>query len=303
MFRRSALLFVFALLAASAARADLIGYWPFEATSGTTARNAMPWGITGSLYNGSAVGNGPAWVSDGTRGQVLSFDGNDDWGHAGSIPSIPVNGDFTWSFWTYQQQGPNNDVALGNRFAGGPSQSFVKFTPRAFEYRPTIWTSNDLDYTDIPQNQWVHHAVVKTGPTLTYYRNGSVTATSTATGTVPALPFYIGGDRAGERWQGRIDDVAIWDHALSAGEVQQLATALPRRWTSPAASPNPSSSSSPTTSPPRRSTPPGGPCSSTDWNRPARGTRAPSPAEWPTRQPIPANSPSPAPPAASTGRG
>jgi len=95
MFRRSALVFVFALLAASAARADLIGYWPLEAASGTTARNAMPWGITGTLYNGSAVGNGPAWVNDATRGQVLSFDGSDDWVHAGSIPSIPVGSDFT----------------------------------------------------------------------------------------------------------------------------------------------------------------------------------------------------------------
>ena len=217
------------LLLAPTTHADLIGYWPLDATSGTTAHNAMPWGITGTLYNGSAVGSGPAWVNDATRGQVLSFDGSDDWVHAGSIPSIPVGSDFTWSFWTYQQQGANNDVALGNRFGGGPNQSFVKFTPRAFEYRPTIWTSNDIDYPDIPQNQWVHHAVVKTGPTLTYYRNGFVTATSTATATVPALPFYIGGDRAGERWQGRIDDVAIWDHALSAGEVQQLAngTATP----------------------------------------------------------------------------
>jgi len=205
------------------AQAGLLGYWPLDETSGTTAPNAVSAGTDGTLYNGGSVGNGPAWVTDAQRGQVLRFDGGDDWVDAGFIPAIAAGDDFTWSFWTYQQQGANNDVALGNRYAaGGGGNEWIKFTPRAFEYKTSAAHVN-LDYPDIPQGEWVHHAVVKNGNTLTYYRDGLPAGTATVTTDIASQPFYFGGDKFAERWQGRIDDPAIWDSKLSSGAVKLMA--------------------------------------------------------------------------------
>ncbi|HPM81104.1 MAG TPA: autotransporter-associated beta strand repeat-containing protein, partial [Candidatus Anammoximicrobium sp.] len=200
----------------------LYGAWLLDETSGSVAPNTAPGGAPGTLYNG------PAWYADAARGQVLRFDGNDDWVDAGSLPALDdATSDFTWSFWTYQEQGTNSDVALGNRFAaGGGGSSWIKFTPNAFEY-VWSWNFNNIDYVDIAQNAWVHHAVVKSGTSLTYYRDGQTGAgagwQATVTGDMPSLPFYLGGDKFGERWQGRIDDVGLWARALTQQEIQAAA--------------------------------------------------------------------------------
>ncbi len=209
------------LVAAQPARGDLYGYWPLGETGGTTADNLVVGGTDGTLTGG------PVWTADGTQGQVLSFDGNDDWVDAGFIPELLTTDDFTWSFWTYQIQTANNDVALGNRWDSGSKtgNEWIKFTANKFEYRAPA--NNDIDYDNIPQNQWTHHAVVKDGTTMTYYRNGSIPGTggtaSTVTEDMSSRPFYMGGDKYGERWQGRIDDVAIWDEALPATSIAGIA--------------------------------------------------------------------------------
>jgi len=211
----------FTVLAAGGAiaRADVIGYWPLDETSGTVAPNLAPGGTDGTLMNG------PTWFSDGERGQVLSFDGDDDFVAAGTLPAIAQNDDFTWAFWTFQQQGENNDVIIGNRDAADGSNGtvWVKFTANLFEYRSA--PGGDINYPNIPQNQWVHHAVVKTGDTFVYFRDGVDSGlTSTTTGDGAEQPFFIGGGQVRERWQGRIDDVALWDEALSALDIDLIFT-------------------------------------------------------------------------------
>ena len=68
-----------------------------------------------------------------------------------------------------------------------------------------------------------------TAPTMArLYLNGqpvgSVAKTGTLTGD-PSVPVWVGGnptDPAGKPWDGRIDDVRIYDRALSATEIQAL---------------------------------------------------------------------------------
>ena len=204
-------------LTSPSARAGLLGLWQLDETSGTTAPNRASGGTEGTLYNG------PQWTYDGQRGLILRFDGSNDYVNAGSIPALSTTDDFTWAFWTYQQQGVNSDVALGNRWdaATQTGNEWIKFTAAKFEYRPG-GPANDIDYTDIPQNQWVHHAVVKDGASLAYYRDGVPGGTSTVTSSITSRPFYIGGDKFSERWQGRIDDVAVFDEPLSQTQVQAI---------------------------------------------------------------------------------
>ena len=208
----------------SAAEGKLIGYWPLNATSGTVATNLAAGGTSGVL-----IGSGVTWVTDAQRGQVLSFGTGStatNYVDAGMIPPIGDTTNFTWSFWAYSQQGVDNNVILGNRYDAGSMTGgqWIKFTTSKFEFTTTPQIL--LDYADIPQNQWIHHAVVKRAAdkSFTYYRNGVAVFTTniTVSTAISARPFYMGGDKFAEWWKGRIDDVAIWTDALPSNSIAGL---------------------------------------------------------------------------------
>jgi len=201
----------------------LLGYWPLNETAGTVAPNTAPGGTAAQLING------PTWVADATRGQVLRFDGANDYADAGSatIPQMTLANDFTWSFWASSFTSPGTNVILGNRFkpSGGDWSplEFIKFTPTSFEFYRN-GGQEGIDYADIAANSgWIHHAVVKTGGSLQYFRNGVAAGARTITQSlINPQPLYFGSDKGQEAWPGQLDDVAIWTRALTAGEVGSL---------------------------------------------------------------------------------
>ena len=202
----------------------LIGYWPLDEGDGTTAANAAG-GEDAELHNGVE------WVDDPDRGMVLSFDGVDAYGDAGAetIPQMTQDNDFTWSVWINQGggNGPNN-VVLGNRYSPGGGdfapREFIKYTPTKFEFHLDGGGQNcEYDDLSITEGEWVHYVVVKTGDSFTHYSNGEEGETSTFTSELQnPQPFYFGGDKANENWNGMLDDIAIWDRALSGEEIALL---------------------------------------------------------------------------------
>lgn len=192
------------LVVVSAAQAGPVGLWQFDSASGTSlliTPNAVPGGAPGVLYNGAQV------VYDTDRSSyVVETDGNNDYVKAGAIVQLLQSAtDFTWAFWAKQNpsQGVNLEVILGNRWhINGGTDYFMKFTPLQMEYYHA--GANDvIDYADIPSdNVWRHHAVVKRGDTLFYYRDGVLQNTRSVTANMLAMPFYVGGDPYGECWQG-----------------------------------------------------------------------------------------------------
>ena len=222
---------------------DLIGWWKLDEGYGDVSVDWSGYGNHGTINNtdGGLGEDGSTWVDDPQRGMVLSFNGDNSSGtyvSGGQIPPMTLTNGFTWAFWTKQDEdqgteipGQGNDVVLGNRYGGTVSPvQFIKFTPGNFEYY------NDghygtIDYEDIPAGMWVHHAVVKDGATLTYYRNGEMAGTNTATATIDTNPLYFGGDADGERWRGYLSDVRIYSKALTADEVKQTMRGdLTRAW-------------------------------------------------------------------------
>ena len=202
---------------------DLAGYWPMDEGSGDVAADT-----TGS--NNAQLYNEVEWVDDGERGSVLSFNGADAYADAGAetIPQMTQDNDFTWSMWSYDRAGGNNNVVLGNRYGpeGGDfsPREFIKFTPRQFEFHYNGGGGGNVDFDDFqPDEGWFHHATVKSGNTLTYYRNGEAINTREFDGELNnPQPLYFGGDKTNENWNGMLDDVAIWTRALSAGEVKKI---------------------------------------------------------------------------------
>lgn len=195
--------------------AGLIRHYPLDDGAGPTAVD----------MSGNADGllaNGPTWVATARLSGGLSFDGVDDQVTAGTIPAIGLNDDFTWAAWVYlrsPQQAAG--VIVGNRLGGGFGE-FAKLTPTRFEF----WTGGSTPYlnTSVPLFAWSHLCVVKQGASLTYYANGGVVATATAAAGIGAQPLYLGGDLgSGELSNCVLDDVRLYQRALTAGEVAALA--------------------------------------------------------------------------------
>jgi hypothetical protein len=213
----------------------LIAWWKLNDGSGTVALDSSGNGNNGTIMNpaqGLGAG-GSVWVNDPERGMVISFNGADGSGAYVDtdviIPAQTLQNAFTWIFWAKQPaaQATNNDTILGNRYGGVSSPlQFVKFTPTRFEnYNDDGSYLNGINYTSIPSDVWVHHALVKDGASLTYYRNGVALLTNTATKTMAANPFYMGADGfsgAQENWQGYLSDVRLYERALTESEVKRV---------------------------------------------------------------------------------
>lgn len=211
----------------SLAGSGLFGYWPVREGTGTVAANLVSGGIAGTIH-------GASWTNDPVRGTVLSFNGVNSYVSAGTIPRMPTTSKFTWSFWYKQRSARNlNAVILGNRSGGAPgSLQFIKFTPSNFEY------FHDGHVGTIPHliasGGWRHVAVVKDGPSLTYYDNGTVAGSSRAGGDIEVNPLYWGGDPGapGEYIDGLIDDVSLWSSALTAEQIRTLSNGTSPTWLS-----------------------------------------------------------------------
>jgi len=185
--------------------------------------------------NGGLGIDGSVWVDDPERGTVISFNGTAEGAfvRAGDIPQMTLTNDFTWTFWAKHsdENTADNDIILGNRMDENAvdfvPRQFIKFTPTKFEWHMNGNGDDNMDYDDIPADIWLHHAVVKTGDQLTYYRNGVEGGSGTIAQPLDfPQPLYFGGDNEGsdgENWSGLMSEVAIYDRALSVGEVRYLA--------------------------------------------------------------------------------
>jgi Concanavalin A-like lectin/glucanases superfamily len=84
--------------------------------------------------------------------------------------------------------------------------------------------------TRLPLNPWTHVTMTYDGANIRYYQNGTLVTTTPATGNMTNGngALRIGGNSIwGEYFTGRIDEVRVYNRALSAAEITtDLNTAL-----------------------------------------------------------------------------
>jgi len=197
---------------ANAAELNLVGWWKFDG-------DYLDW--SGYNNHGSPYGSGISTVSDPERGQVAAFNGTDD--YVGTGQSLLSNmAKFTLAGWVSAGNaeagriglfGQNDCVEFG--FQGGDIHCYTSGGGQA----RTAWTE------DAPT--WHHIAVVGDGTTLTVYVDGGVAVIGGSTTNSYGSSTYrlnnIGGggiwDATGNWFSGQIDDVRLYDYALSQDEI------------------------------------------------------------------------------------
>ena len=81
---------------------------------------------------------------------------------------------------------------------------------------------------DLPENQWLHAAAVYDGSDMKLFLDGTEVGTTSKSGIIsqdPSVPVWIGGnptEPGSKPWRGRIDDVRVYDRALTATELADL---------------------------------------------------------------------------------
>ncbi|MBU0732324.1 prepilin-type N-terminal cleavage/methylation domain-containing protein [Patescibacteria group bacterium] len=176
---------------------------------------------SGLIDNSSGVGNngtynGALYDQPGKFYSSLGFDGADDLVSFADDPAYDITGDVTMEVWVYPTDFSTfPDMVTKGQYTDAYSMDFddsghVRFFINAnFLITPAAY----------PANQWYHIVCTRQGSTRRIYMNGQEVATdtySTAIGTT-STPLYLG--TTGYQMAGRLDEVAVYDAYMPAGEV------------------------------------------------------------------------------------
>jgi hypothetical protein len=198
---------------------DGVAFYPLDEGGGTTAEDAAG-GHDATLVNG------PVWTA-GHSGGALQFDGTDQYADTGAA-ILDTTGNYSAAAWvkldrrgsfaTAVSQDGDTNSAFYLQYSGADDRFAFSFAGvRALAAAP-------------PQTgQWYHLVGVRDAATgsLTLYVNGQQAGTASACLGDPSTGHtVIGRARYGgnpvDYWAGAIDQVHVFDRALSADEVAQL---------------------------------------------------------------------------------
>jgi hypothetical protein len=198
----------------------LVAQWKFDEGSGTIACDSSGNGNTATLVNG------PLWTA-GIVGNALYFDGVDDNLVVAASNSLNLSSVFTLAAWV-------NPASAATDFRSIVTKNYTYYlyasvagycgdgSPLGGFSEATAITA--CQPAPLPANTWTHLAVTYDGSTLTLYRNGVAVVTSNFSGALSPSTgtLQIGASQYGEYFQGLIDEVRIYNRALSVAEIQTI---------------------------------------------------------------------------------
>ena len=198
--------------------AGLVGYWPLDGNALDTSGN----GNNGTIVGGATAVAGKVNTAldfNGTSGVVTT---------SGGI--INTANDFTMSAWVYVDAvtGTDNIVAAYNT---NPTYQAALLNLNSTILAASIVNTANGDFcsgnVSYSAGQWYHLAFTKTSSNCSFYLNGVKEVNDTTlTGTpLASNVFRIGARNWGaadaDFFDGKIDDVRIYNRALSADEIKQ----------------------------------------------------------------------------------
>lgn len=203
----------------------LIGHWEFDEGMGTTAADASGNNNTGTLVNGPAVVQGKSALG-------LSFDGINDYVISNNNLGISGNAEFTmcaWIYWNNPAWSADYPSFMGNNSIGVSNEG-LSFTVQAGRPAIDFWNNRFRATTPLIAQTWNHLCGTKTpgiiSSTTTLYVNGSSVAgaveNSDVAPNIGNFPAIIGRLDAGRWFNGYVDEVRVYNRALTAGDVAEL---------------------------------------------------------------------------------
>ena len=212
-----------------------VGYWSFD--DGT--------GADGSSYGNDATIFG-AVPTAGYVGDGLDFNGAGNHLQVADSPTLDfADNQMTLACWIYPTNLSSGWVTIMHRTRANVSwydwQLYARAGDAPTANRPVFridWDgdrvvdANEQVQGDIvlSTNTWYHIAATYDGSQMKFYIDGTLRGTTNVVGAIPngGRDIWIGGNEPwGEFFDGVIDEVFIYERALSEGEIQSLMNPAP----------------------------------------------------------------------------
>ncbi|WP_396218647.1 LamG-like jellyroll fold domain-containing protein [Flavobacterium sp.] len=211
--------FIFAQPPGYVPSSGLLAWWGMaDATDATTNGNTL---TANSLT--------PTTDRFGNANSAYSFNGTSSYLTRTSFGNtFTQSGSFSVSIWVKKS---NNTAGVSIMSGSTASLNFIWLvqcdaTKAIFgtnkQQSSWFWTNATTNYV---LNQWEHYVGVYSGNTMTFYRNGVLQGTTTNTHTSVSqavLPLWIGRGVSGDYFAGSLDDIGIWNRAITPNEVAIL---------------------------------------------------------------------------------
>lgn len=206
----------------------LVGWWKFDEGTGTVAFDS-----SGNNNNGTLTGTTiPTWISGIVGSNALSFNGTSSYVNLNNPTSLQISNNQSISLWIY----PYDFSSRRNPYAKayGGEGTITQETNGSLSYYYGTGAGNTTPYQGfnsgsvLKLNTWNYITLVRdlTNMKLYWYDNGNLvnqTAASYSVASTSSLPVTIGTGYAGN-YNGSIDDVRIYNRALSSAEINQIYT-------------------------------------------------------------------------------
>ena len=195
----------------------LVAAYAFNEGAGTTSADVSGNGFTATLVSS------PSWVA-GQFGSALSFNGTSSYAATGLTTNLP---NWTVSGWVYSPAAPTSAAPSGPIHREANYQINWNHGTSAFQGAVGVRVSGSwyaASFGALAANTWYNLAATYDGETLNAYTNGVLITSNTApSGPADADPnaLTIGRHAAvSQFFQGIVDNVRIYNRALSQTEIQ-----------------------------------------------------------------------------------
>jgi hypothetical protein len=203
----------------------LVAYYALENDANDSSGNELHGTFMGDPNTGE-----PNFVA-GHDGMALDLDGVDDYVDCSYDPLFDVTGnEITVSAWVTIRSIPTAWMSIAAKGEYAWRLGNANMDPR-FHFGITIWNAPDTASQDgvtaVGYDEWHHVAGVFDGANIMVYLDGVLDASSPTTEPIGIndKSMFIGNnpDAPDRYWNGLIDELKIYDRALSADEIAFLA--------------------------------------------------------------------------------
>jgi len=227
------------LVVMAGASADLMGHWPLDGDGVDISGNGLDGTINGTVVSTADRSGKPdsAMLFGGASGDNIDI---------GDPPELQLTGAMTLAAWVMLDSTNTNNSRIFAKAGGGGARSWslnIEASSGGVSNPATFQVSADggsnisvISPEPLPTDEWVHMAgVYRPSEATEVYVNGELMNRNTT--NIPASQFSDNGRTVliGSRnncsncgWVGAIDDVRIYDHAMTESEIIGIMTGEPQ---------------------------------------------------------------------------
>jgi hypothetical protein len=204
----------------NAVLADLIAWWKFDESKGNVAKDS-----SAGKHDGALLGDAK-WAK-GRIGGAIDLDGKSAFVRIPDEHAFDMTGEITIACWVNFRSVPYDYTAIVTKGDNSWRLS-TSGSQRKFHASVTGWDQLVVDgNTEVPANQWHHVTAAYDGKQLCIYVDGKVDVCKNWTGGIGQNDYdVLIGENAQEQgrfFDGLIDDVRIYNYALSKADIEKLA--------------------------------------------------------------------------------